>query len=83
MLSTPSDTQRRTGRSWVPVLALVLIAIGPTSESSAECVMEAPSGSSGVLPLDNFTSVSFTAASAIQNGKRFTSPKPEGSQLRC
>jgi hypothetical protein len=31
--------------------------------------MEAPSGSSGVLPLDNFISVSFTGASAIQNGR--------------
>jgi hypothetical protein len=40
-----------------------------SSESSAEWVMEAPSGSKGVLPLDNFTSVSFTAGSAIQNGQ--------------
>jgi hypothetical protein len=40
-----------------------------SSESSAEWIMEAPSGSSGVLPLDNFTSVSFTAGSAIQNGQ--------------
>jgi hypothetical protein len=40
-----------------------------SSESSAEWIMEAPSGSSGVLPLDNFTSVSFTAASAVQNGQ--------------
>jgi hypothetical protein len=31
--------------------------------------MEAPSGSSGVLPLDNFTSVDFSAASATQNGQ--------------
>jgi hypothetical protein len=40
-----------------------------SSESSAEWIMEAPSGSSGVLPLDNFNSVSFTAASTIQNGQ--------------
>jgi hypothetical protein len=40
-----------------------------SSESSAEWVMEAPSGSKGVLPLDNFTSVSFTTASAIRNGQ--------------
>jgi hypothetical protein len=40
-----------------------------SSESSVEWVMEAPSGSRGVLPLDNFTSVSFTVASAIQNGQ--------------
>jgi hypothetical protein len=38
-----------------------------SSESSAEWIMEAPSSSSGVLPLDNFNSVSFTAGSAIQN----------------
>jgi hypothetical protein len=40
-----------------------------SSESSAEWVEEAPSGSSGVLPLDQFNSVSFSAASAIQNGQ--------------
>ena len=40
-----------------------------SSESSAEWIEEAPSGSSGVLPLDQFNSVSFTAASAVQNGQ--------------
>jgi hypothetical protein len=40
-----------------------------SSESSAEWVMEAPSGSNGILPLDNFNSVSFTAASAVQSGQ--------------
>jgi hypothetical protein len=40
-----------------------------SSESSAEWVEEAPSGAGGVLPLDNFNSVSFSAASAIQNGQ--------------
>lgn len=38
-----------------------------SSESSAEWIEEAPSGSSGVLPLDQFNSVSFSAASATQN----------------
>jgi hypothetical protein len=40
-----------------------------SSESSAEWVEEAPTGSSGVLPLDQFNSVSFSAASAVQNGQ--------------
>jgi len=40
-----------------------------SSESSAEWVHEAPTGQGGLLPLDNFSSVSFSAASAIQNGQ--------------
>ena len=40
-----------------------------SSQSSVEWVEEAPSGSSGVLPLDQFSSVSFSAASAVQNGQ--------------
>jgi Peptidase A4 family len=40
-----------------------------SSESSAEWIMEAPAASNGILPLDSFGSVSFTAASAIQNGQ--------------
>jgi hypothetical protein len=40
-----------------------------SSESSAEWIMEAPTGSSGVLPLDSFRSVSFSAASAVENGQ--------------
>jgi hypothetical protein len=40
-----------------------------SSESSAEWIEEAPSGSSGVLPLDQFNSVSFSSASATQNGQ--------------
>jgi hypothetical protein len=40
-----------------------------SSESSAEWIMEAPSGSNGVLPLDNFSSVAFTTATAVQNGQ--------------
>jgi hypothetical protein len=40
-----------------------------SSESSAEWIQEAPAGSSGVLPLDFFNSVSFSAASATQDGQ--------------
>ena len=40
-----------------------------SSESSAEWIEEAPSGSSGVLPLDQFNSVSFSSASALQNSQ--------------
>jgi hypothetical protein len=40
-----------------------------SSESSAEWIEEAPSGANGVLPLDQFNSVSFSAASATQNGQ--------------
>jgi hypothetical protein len=40
-----------------------------SSESSAEWVEEAPTGARGVLPLDNFNSVSFSSASAIDNGQ--------------
>ena len=39
-----------------------------SSESSAEWIEEAPSGPGGILPLDNFNSVSFTGGSAILNG---------------
>jgi hypothetical protein len=40
-----------------------------SSYSSAEWIEEAPTGSSGILPLDQFNSVSFSAASATQNGQ--------------
>jgi hypothetical protein len=40
-----------------------------SSHSSAEWVVEAPSSGNGVLPLDNFGSVSFSGASATQNGQ--------------
>jgi hypothetical protein len=40
-----------------------------SSQSSAEWVEEAPSGQSGILPIDNFGSVNFTAASATQAGQ--------------
>lgn len=40
-----------------------------SSESSAEWIMEAPAASNGILPLDDFNSVDFTAATAIQSGQ--------------
>ncbi len=40
-----------------------------SSHSSAEWVVEAPSSGNGVLPLDNFGNVSFTNASATQDGQ--------------
>jgi hypothetical protein len=38
-----------------------------SSESSAEWIEEAPSGPNGLLPLDNFNTISFSATSAVQN----------------
>ena len=40
-----------------------------SSQSSAEWVEEAPSGHGGVLPLDNFGSITFSSATAIQAGQ--------------
>jgi ketosteroid isomerase-like protein len=40
-----------------------------SSHSSAEWVVEAPSSGNGILPLDNFGNISFTDASATQNGQ--------------
>jgi hypothetical protein len=40
-----------------------------SSESSAEWIDEAPSNQRGVLPIDNFGSVTFTGASAVRNGQ--------------
>jgi Peptidase A4 family len=40
-----------------------------SSHSSAEWVVEAPSSYNGILPLDNFGNVSFTDATATQNGQ--------------
>ena len=40
-----------------------------SSLSSAEWVEEAPSAGRGVLPLDNFGSVTFSGASAVKDGK--------------
>jgi hypothetical protein len=40
-----------------------------SSESSAEWIEEAPSGANGILPLDQFNSVSFSAVSAVQNAQ--------------
>ncbi|MHB8620631.1 MAG: G1 family glutamic endopeptidase [Chloroflexota bacterium] len=43
-----------------------------SSLSSAEWVEEAPSNGRGVLPLDNFGSIHFNAASAVKNGQQVT-----------
>jgi hypothetical protein len=43
-----------------------------SSLSSAEWVEEAPSARRGVLPLDDFGTVSFTDGSAVKNGKTVT-----------
>jgi DNA uptake protein ComE-like DNA-binding protein len=40
-----------------------------SSESSAEWVEEAPVGNGSLLPLDDFSSVNFTQATAIENGQ--------------
>jgi hypothetical protein len=40
-----------------------------SSNSSAEWIEEAPSGPGGIVPLDNFSSVSFSVASASQDGQ--------------
>lgn len=40
-----------------------------SSRSSAEWIEEAPSGPNGVVPLDDFGSVAFSSATAIQNGQ--------------
>lgn len=43
-----------------------------SSHSSAEWIEEAPSDSNGVLPLDNFGSITFSNSSALHNGKQQT-----------
>ena len=43
-----------------------------SSESSVEWIEEAPSGQNGVLPLDDFGTVSFTGATATRNGENLT-----------
>jgi len=44
------------------------VSIPPAAQSSAEWIAEAPSSSSGVLPLADFGTVSFSAASATISG---------------
>ncbi len=51
-----------------------------SSESSAEWIEEAPSGPGGILPLDNFNSVSFTAAFASQGGGNGVDLNEAGAQ---
>jgi hypothetical protein len=43
-----------------------------SSRSSAEWVQEAPSSGRGIIPLDDFGSVRFTAGSAVRDGKTLT-----------
>ena len=39
-----------------------------SSRSSVEWIEEAPSGRNGILPIDNFGTVSFGGATAMKNG---------------
>jgi hypothetical protein len=54
--NTTKDSYRRTVRY-------------DSSRSSAEWVQEAPSSGRGIIPLDDFGSVRFTAGSAVRDGK--------------
>ncbi len=40
-----------------------------SSRSSVEWIEEAPSGRNGILPIDNFGALSFSGATAIDNGQ--------------
>jgi hypothetical protein len=40
-----------------------------STQSSVEWIQEAPSGPNGILPIDNFGTVAFSAASATQGGQ--------------
>jgi hypothetical protein len=60
-ISFRNSTTGRTYQTSVPYAS---------SYSSAEWVEEAPSTRRGILPLDNFGSVAFSGASAVQNGQR-------------
>lgn len=70
---------RQEGNSWL--IGFVNNTTGQTyqqteryasSLSSAEWVVEAPASMRGILPLDNFGTVGFTDATAIQNGENVT-----------
>jgi Tfp pilus assembly protein PilW len=50
-----------------------------SSFSSAEWIQEMPSSPNGFIPLDNFGSLQFTAASAVQDGNTVT-PGQSGAQ---
>jgi peptidase A4-like protein len=52
-----------------------------SSESSAEWVEEAPSTGLGVVSLDNFGSVNFSGASAVENGKTVTVSQANGQGI--
>jgi hypothetical protein len=52
-----------------------------SSHSSAEWVQESPSGRRGVLPLSNFGSITFSAASAVKDGKTVTIAEAGGRAI--
>jgi hypothetical protein len=73
---TVSITQQAAGNMWL--ISFKNNTSGQTyqttvqytsSLSSAEWIEEAPSGPNGLAPLDNFGSVAFSGATAIQNGQ--------------
>jgi hypothetical protein len=52
-----------------------------SSQSSAEWIEEMPSDQSGLVPLDNFGSVSFSGGFAVQNGARLTISETDASPM--
>lgn len=52
-----------------------------SSYSSAEWIVEAPSSSRSLLPLDNFGSIQFTDATATKDGKTVTIAQAKGSPI--
>jgi hypothetical protein len=73
-----SETSRGSGAWHIAITNNMTAAMYQTdvkyrsSESSVEWIEEAPSGQNGVLPLDDFGTVSFTGATATQNGENVT-----------
>src|SRR5207302_10650761 len=60
---TISIKNNTTGRSYSATVQY------SSSNSSAEWVQEAPSAGRGLVPLDDFGTLKFTAASAVRDGK--------------
>ncbi|HUZ78246.1 MAG TPA: G1 family glutamic endopeptidase [Chloroflexota bacterium] len=52
-----------------------------SSESSAEWIEEAPSSQQGLLPLDNFGTIHFSAAYALKGGKKETIAQAGGQSI--
>jgi hypothetical protein len=73
-----AETRRGSGAWHIAITNNMTAAMYQTdvqyrsSESSVEWIEEAPSGQHGVLPLDDFGTVSFTGATATQNGENVT-----------